>query len=62
MLVEIAIVGINGERKTPEEIEAVLDERRRAWSPKAQKYKSGALRLFMEHATSPMKGAYLAFD
>ncbi len=58
----LEIIGINGERKTPEQIEKVLAERRLSWSPKSQKYKSGALRLFMEHAASPMRGAYLDFD
>ena len=58
----LEIVGINGERLSPDEISAVLDERRSGWRPKPMKYKRGAIRLFAEHATSPMKGAYLAFD
>lgn len=57
----LAIVGVQGVRKTPEEIDAILAERRRAWKPKPRKYTSGTLRLFSEHAASPMKGAYLAF-
>ena len=59
---KLAIVGIAGERKTPEEIEAILAERRLQWAPKPRKYRSGALRLYAEHAASPMKGAYLDFD
>ena len=58
---KLNIIGIAGERKTPEEIDAVLQKRRAAWKPKEQKYKRGVLRLFSEHATSPMKGAYLDF-
>ena len=58
----LEIVGIAGEEKTPEEIAAVLEKRRAAWKPKPLKYKSGALRMFSEHAASPMKGAYLEFD
>jgi dihydroxy-acid dehydratase len=58
----LAIVGIAGEPKTPAEIDAVLVERKKNWKPKPRKYKSGALRLFSEHAVSPMKGAYLAYD
>ena len=58
----LAIVGVGGERRSAEEIDAVLAERRRHWRPKPRKYKSGALRLFGEHAASPMKGAYLEFD
>ena len=59
---KLNIIGIHGERKTPEEIEAVLAERRKAWKQRESRYKKGALRLFSEHAVSPMKGAYLAFD
>lgn len=57
----LAIVGIKGERKAPEEIDAVLAQRREKWVPKPMKYKSGVLRLFSELAESPMKGAYLSF-
>ena len=58
----LAIVGVKGERKTPEEIDAILAERRKHWKPKPVKYPSGALRLFSMLAESPMKGAYLSFD
>ena len=58
----LAIVGVKGERKTPEEIDAILAERRKHWQPKPVKYPSGALRLFSMLAESPMKGAYLSFD
>lgn len=58
---KLNIIGIHGQEKTPQEIDAVLDERRKAWKPREMRYKTGALRLFMEHAVSPMKGAYLAF-
>jgi len=58
----LEIVGVKGERKTPEEIDEILAERRKNWQPKPMKYKRGALRLFAEHAASPMKGAYLDFD
>ena len=56
------IIGVNGERKTPEEVQAVLDERRKRWKPRERRYKSGVLRLFSEHAASQMKGAYLDFE
>ena len=58
----LAIVGIHGERKTPEEIDAILAERRARWQPKPRKYRRGVLRMFSEHAASPMEGAYLRFD
>lgn len=58
----LEIVGVKGERRTPEEIDAILKERKKNWKPKPMKYTRGALRLFAEHAVSPMKGAYLDFD
>ena len=57
----LAIVGIAGERRTPEEIDTVLARRRENWRPKPRRYQRGTLRLFAEHAASPMKGAYLAW-
>ena len=59
---KLDIIGIHGEKKTPEEIERILEERKKNWKPREPKYKKGVLRLFSEHATSPMKGAYLAYD
>ncbi len=58
----LAIVGVKGERRSPEEIDAILAERRKRWQPKARKYQRGVLRLFSEHAASPMKGAYLEYE
>lgn len=58
---KLNIIGIAGEEKTPEEIDAVLKERRNRWKPGTPKYKNGVLRLFSEHAASPMKGAYLEY-
>ena len=58
----LAIVGVKGERKTPEEMDAILAERKKAWKPRPAKYKGGVLRLFSELAVSPMKGAYLSYD
>ncbi len=58
---KLAIVGIRGERKTEEEIQEILARRKAAWQPKPVRYKTGVLRLFSEHATSPMKGAYLSY-
>lgn len=55
------IIGIAGEKMAPEEIDAVLKERRKCWKPRTPKYKNGVLRLFSEHAASPMKGAYLEY-
>lgn len=59
---KLNIVGVKGERKTPEEIDAILAQRRKAWQPKPKKYQKGTLRLFGELAASPMKGAYLDYS
>ncbi len=56
---KLNIIGIAGERKTMEEIDEILKERRKNWKPRAPKYKSGVMRMFSEHAASPMKGAYM---
>ena len=56
---QLAIVGVNGEEKTPEEMEQILAQRRAKWQPKAPKYTKGLLKLYSQHAVSPMKGAYM---
>lgn len=59
---KLNIVGIHGERMSLEEVEKVLEQRRANWKPKPPKYTKGVLRLFSEHAASPMKGAYLEYS
>lgn len=56
----LAIVGVAGERKTPDEMEGVLAERRAKWQGYEVKFPSGVLKLFAEKAVSPMKGGYMA--
>lgn len=58
---KLNIIGIAGERKSMEEVEEVLAMRRKNWKPREPKYTKGVLRLFSEHAASPMKGAYLEY-
>lgn len=58
---KLNIIGIHGVKKSKEEIDAVLAERKKKWIPKECRYTTGTLRLFSEHAVSPMKGAYLDF-
>ena len=58
---KLNIIGIAGERKSMEEVAEVLAMRRKNWKPREPKYKKGVLRLFSEHAASPMKGAYLEY-
>ena len=55
----LAIVGVKGEPKTSGEMDAILAERRAKWHPKESKYKNGLLKLYSQHAVSPMKGAYM---
>jgi len=57
----INIIGVNGEEKTPEEIDKILSDRKEKWTPKMPRYNKGVLRMFNEHAVSPMKGAYLDY-
>jgi dihydroxy-acid dehydratase len=52
------ITGVNGEPRTPEEIEEILEQRRAAHVPRVNKNK-GALRLYQELAADATQGAYL---
>ena len=56
---KLEIVGVKGQRKTPEEMEVILAQRRSLWQPKAPKYPSGVLKIFSQHAVSPMQGGYM---
>lgn len=58
---KLNIIGVKGERKSPEEMDEILAERKKSWKPRERRYKSGVLCLFSEHAVSPMKGAYLDY-
>lgn len=55
----LQIVGINGERKSPEEIDQILMERKKQWKPMESRYKKGVLKLFADKAVSPMDGGYM---
>lgn len=55
----LEIVGIDGVEMSKEEVDAVLAERKAAWKPKEAKYKKGVLKIYSEHALSPMKGGYM---
>ena len=55
----LEIVGISGKRLPKEEVDHILEERRTKWQPRPLKYKNGVLRLFAEHAVSPIKGGYM---
>lgn len=55
----LCIVGIQGERKSEEEVQVVLEERKSKWIPHESKYKKGVMKVFSERAVSPMKGGYM---
>ncbi len=55
----LEIIGAGGKELSAEEIERILEQRRMAWKPKKPKYTKGVLKLYSEHAVSPMKGAYM---
>lgn len=55
----LRIVGVQSEHKTPEEIDKILEKRRKIWKPHNAKYQSGVLKIFSEHAVSPMLGGYM---
>ncbi len=58
---KLNIIGVNGTEKTLEEMEEILAERKKNWKPRKTRYQRGVLRLFSEHAVSPMRGAYLDY-
>lgn len=55
----LEIVGVKGEKRTPEEMKEILKARKAKWQPKPLKYTKGTLKLFSEHAVSPIKGGYM---
>lgn len=55
----LEIVGINGKELPKEEVDKILAERKQAWQPKPAKYTKGVLKIYSEHAVSPMKGGYM---
>ena len=55
----LQIVGFNGQLCSEEEVATVLMKRKSNWKPKEEKYKSGVLNIYAQHAVSPMKGGYM---
>lgn len=56
---KLLIIGENGKKKTPAEMETLLKQRKEKWKKREPKYTSGVLKLFSEHAVSPMEGGYM---
>lgn len=55
----LEIVGADGERRSEEEMEKILQERRAEWKLPPMKKKTGILATYSRLAVSPMKGAYM---
>ena len=53
------IIGINGKEVSAEEMEKVLQERKKAWRKPEAKEDKGILGIYRRLAVSPMKGAYM---
>ena len=53
----LAIVGTGGEHRAPEEVEAILTERRRIWKPLLPRHDSGILSLYSRVARGTSEGA-----
>ena len=55
----LRITGIKGKAMSGEEVDRILEERRKVWKPREERIKSGVLKIFSQHAVSPMKGGYM---
>jgi dihydroxy-acid dehydratase len=55
----LAVVGTGGEQRTPEEIEAILADRRSIWKPLSPRHDSGILALYSRVARGASEGASL---
>jgi dihydroxy-acid dehydratase len=55
----LRIVGTDGIRKGPDDVDRVLQNRQAAYAPPQREPKTGVLRRYCERAVSPMKGAYV---
>lgn len=55
----LEIVGIGNVRMDKAEIDRILAERRANWNSPRKKYTSGVLKIYSDHAVSPMQGGYM---
>ncbi len=56
---KLAIIGLEGKVMSESEVLSLLEERRKTLKPFQSKYQSGVLKIYSEHAVSPMKGGYM---
>lgn len=55
----LEIIGVKGQKLSAAEVQQILEERRKNLQPREPKYKKGVLKIYSEHAVSPMKGGYM---
>jgi dihydroxy-acid dehydratase len=55
----LAIVGIDGQPRTEEDVNAILDERRKRWTPRPGRHSHGILSLYEQVASGASHGAAL---
>lgn len=55
----LEIIGVKGQKLPAAEVQQILEERRKNLPPREPKYKKGVLKIYSEHAVSPMKGGYM---
>ena len=53
----LAIVGVDGERRAPEDMEAILADRRSIWKPLRPRHETGILSLYSRVARGASEGA-----
>jgi dihydroxy-acid dehydratase len=56
----LAIVGVKGRPMDSNEVQILLDERKKKWTPAVRKHPPGILRRYTAQAVSAIRGAYLA--
>ncbi|MEG1426327.1 MAG: dihydroxy-acid dehydratase [Oscillospiraceae bacterium] len=55
----LQIIGVKNQRIPLDEVDHILEERRKKWTPKTAKYQRGILALYTKLAASPMQGGYM---
>ena len=55
----LAIVGVNGDHRSAEDIEAILAQRRSVWKPPRPRHDTGILSLYSRVARGASEGAFL---
>lgn len=56
---KLSIIGVNNRELPEEEIEKILDERKKNWKKPEPRFNKGPLAVYTRFAVSPMKGGYI---